>query len=245
MDPAPAAHPFQVYGLPHLAVLVLVPLTLVFLIRRARRDPDSRQTRTQNLVLAGVLLALFPIALLLGWTQGWLTLENAMPCQLCDVTAGCAAVALITRRQRWAEIVWFWGIAGTLNGLITPTLTDEFPDPAFFLFFALHGGVVIAAIYLVFGLGLKPQRGAVWRALGWAQVFLATAGLVNLIAGTNYGYLRAKPKVASLLDALGPWPWYILALQGVAVVFFGLLYLPFYRRNRRVASPGSELSGIK
>ncbi|MES2705420.1 MAG: TIGR02206 family membrane protein [Verrucomicrobiota bacterium] len=224
---AAAASAFKVYGLPHLTVLALVPLTAGLLILRARRHPD--RVRSQNWALAVFMLALFPIALALGWTQGWLTLENAMPCQLCDVTAACAAVALITRRQRWAEIAWFWGIAGTLNGLLTPTVTDEFPAPAFFLFFALHGGVVISAFYLVFGLRLKPERGAVWRVLGWAQVYFVVASLVNFIAGTNYGYLRAKPPQASLLDVLGPWPWYLLALEGVAVIFFNLLYLPFIR----------------
>jgi hypothetical integral membrane protein (TIGR02206 family) len=51
-----------------------------------------------------------------------------------------------------------------------------------------------------------------------------------LISGANYGFLRAKPPQASLLDLLGPWPWYILALDALAVVLFTLLYLPFLRR---------------
>lgn len=221
---------FQAYSLPHVTVLILVPLVIAFLVRRARRHPD--RARRQNVVLAVCMLALYPIALLVGWRQGWLTLENALPCHLCDITAACAAVALLTGRQRWAEIVWFWGIAGTLNGLLTPTAPDEFPAATFFLFFALHGGVVISAVYLVFGLGLKPQPGAVWRAFGWAQVYLAMASVVNFTMGVNYGYLRAKPSQASLLDVLGPWPWYVLALEGVALILFSLLYLPFARRRR-------------
>jgi hypothetical integral membrane protein (TIGR02206 family) len=62
----------------------------------------------------------------------------------------------------------------------------------------------------------------------WGYMFVAFG--VNALLDTNYGYMNGKPEAASLLDHLGPWPWYLLSLQGVAFVFFGLLLLPF-RRN--------------
>lgn len=151
--------------------------------------------------------------------------------QLCDWVAVLGALALIRRKPWIAELVWFWGLTGTLQGLITPALAYDFPHPRFIAFFQLHGSVVVCAFYLVFGLGMKPRQGSVWRAFGALQIYLLSAILVNLIANQNYGFLCQKPHSTSLLSFLGPWPFYILSLEAIALIFFGLLYLPFWKKK--------------
>jgi hypothetical integral membrane protein (TIGR02206 family) len=91
--------------------------------------------------------------------------------------------------------------------------------------------VVLAAVFLVFGLGLTARPHAVRR------VFLATAGWAalaavgNALTGGNYMFLRERPETPSLLDYLGPWPWYILSAALLALALFALLDLPFRRRR--------------
>src|SRR5690606_2146185 len=173
------------------------------------------------------------VSRLVQWKLGWLTVEDGLPFHLCDVAAFTGAFALLLRHRQLAELTWFWGLAGTLNGLVTPELADDFPSLAFVGFFVLHGIVVVTAVYLAAGRGYIPRPGAVWRAFFWSQLYLVFASVANLVADTNYGYLRAKPETASLLDSLGDWPWYILALELLALVFYSVLYLPFFFYNRK------------
>src|SRR5205807_1432261 len=89
-----------------------------------------------------------------------------------------------------------------------------------------HGGIVLAVSILVFGRLCPLRAGAVWRAFGMLLGFAAAIGAVNALAGTNFMYLCRKPKGASLLDSLGPWPNYLIAGSAVALALFWILWLP-------------------
>ena len=116
--------------------------------------------------------------------------------------------------------------------LLTPNLWEQFPSFATVQFFAAHGLVVTAVLYLVWSRQARPRRGSVGRAMLAVNCFAAFDGAFDAIFKTNYMYLRAKPENMSLLSFLGPWPWYIVSSEAVALGLFLLLYLPF-RRGRR------------
>ncbi len=43
----------------------------------------------------------------------------------------------------------------------------------------------------------------------------------------RYFFICHKPPTASLLDLMGPWPWYLIPLSLVAVLMFLLFYSPY------------------
>jgi hypothetical integral membrane protein (TIGR02206 family) len=97
--------------------------------------------------------------------------------------------------------------------------------------------VVVAAVHVVTAMGLVPRPDALRRMLVFTMGYALATGLINAVLGTNYAFLCHKPEQASLMDHLGPWPWYIGALVLIAVTFYTVLHLPFTLWRRRADAP--------
>lgn len=220
----PAFHP---YGTSHQLVLILTALLFGLMLVAAR----TRHAVVGERLLGTLLLLLFPATLVTHISLGSLTAQNWLPLQYCDIASIAGGLALWTRKQICCEIVYFFGLAGTLQGLITPALLYDYPDMRFFAFFLLHSGVPITAFYVVTAMKHRPAPGAVARMMFVSLSWYALAAVVNLALGTNYAFQCTKPPQASLFDQLGPWPWYNLSAIGLGVVFYSVLYLPFAFRK--------------
>ena len=154
--------------------------------------------------------------------------QQALPFQLCDWAMVTVIVALLTRRERWSEVSYFWGIGGTLQAILTPNLPVGFPSVRFLSFFVGHCGIVVGVIYLLVARRFRPSLGSIWRTLAWSELYLVTTMLVDRLTNVNYGFLLHKPEAASILDYLSRTHWlYLLELNALALVFFALLYAPF------------------
>jgi hypothetical integral membrane protein (TIGR02206 family) len=220
---------FVMFGPSHLVMLALAMVAPVLLsvIARGRRQAD----RPIRFSLAALLLGGWLSWYLLFWARGWLTLGNGLPLNLCDWAALVLMLALITRRQFLYELGYFWGLGGTLQGLITPDIAYDFPDPQFIFFAINHAGIITALLYLTFT-GMRPRL----QALPWvaaASIFYAlVAGLADAALHVNYGFLARKPANASVMDFLSPWPWYIPELVGIGILSLLIYYAPFLAMRR-------------
>jgi hypothetical integral membrane protein (TIGR02206 family) len=157
---------------------------------------------------------------LLAGGQPGSQLAWSLPLQLCDIGIFVAGLALWFRRQWLVELTYFWGLTGTLQALLTPDLPQHFPSYPFFQYYIAHGGVVAAALLLVFGLGQLPHRFAVARVAAITIGYTACVGMVDALTGANYMYLRSKPATPTLLDMMGRWPSYVVAAGLVALALF-------------------------
>jgi hypothetical integral membrane protein (TIGR02206 family) len=149
-----------------------------------------------------------------------------LPLQLCDVTLWMSALACLAPVAGMVEFAYFAGLAGAGMAILQPDLWSPWPSYPAIYFFVAHAAIVIAVCVLVFG-GIAPLRaGAPWRAFGWLLAYACMLGMVNAATGANYMYLRQKPNGASLLNQMGPWPWYLLPAAVVGLAVFWLLWLP-------------------
>jgi hypothetical integral membrane protein (TIGR02206 family) len=219
---------FRLFGPAHLLILASVPVLGYALARWCRRN-----SRTERRVRHGV--ALFLAANELIWYAYRLHYEgirfpNALPLNLCDLTLWLTVVAVWSLNQWAFEMAYFAGLGGSAMALMTPDLWAPFPSYPTVYFFLAHGVVVAALLMLVWGRIATPQCGCLRRILVLLNAYAVVIGIFNAIFGTNYMYLCRKPAGASLLDYLGPWPLYIAGGEGVALILFWLLWLPFRRR---------------
>ena len=219
----------------HGVTLAVIAVIITALVVAARSRPGAWT------VAAGRALAVIIVVNETSWWV-WLAFQHtwslsyALPLHLCDVAAFVAAAALWTRRPLLVELTYFWGLAGTSNSLITPDIADHFPGYLFLQFYIDHGAIVAAALFLVVGLQITPRRGAVARVVVLTLGLAAIDSVVNLLTGGNYMFLRHAPGVHSLLDLMGPWPWYVVGAAALALALFAALDLPFAIARRRTAT---------
>lgn len=224
----------SLFGVGHLSALLVLALWAVLLIRKCRKNTNSQSARTGVGILSFLCFASYPLNLLALEIAGIpSTVDNALPLHLCDLAAIICGFALLTRHPLLCELAYFWGLAGTLQGLLTPNLPYDLPHPVYFSFFLQHGVVVITALLLPLGLGWRPRTGGARYAFIWVILYAAIIYPVNLALQTNFAFLLEKPGEASLLDIMPAHPWYILWLIALAGVFFFLLSLPFMRSEKQ------------
>jgi hypothetical integral membrane protein (TIGR02206 family) len=234
LAPASVAPQFSVYGPSHLTMLVVFAIGSAALVWIGRRQTES-QARLFGRVLGALTMVMFGVALVYKVTQP--NIAHSVPLQLCDLAELAAAYALWSQRKWAFTLVYYWGLPLSSQALITPDLNaPDFPGHEFLTFFGLHLLVVWAAIYLTWGRGMRPG----WRGYRFAVVTtLAWGGftfIFNTIAGTDYGFLNGKPHNASMLDFLGPWPFYVVVEVVIVGAVWALMTWPWELKRRRQSS---------
>ncbi len=228
----PLLAPFRMFDASHWGALGAVAAACAGAWFLGRVPAVRRHAAAVALGIVGLIAVDVALGYWILCREGRLDFERSLPLHLCDLSLLCAALALATRRQLFFEFCYFYGIGGAVLAMLTPDLQHGFPHPFFFKFFATHGVIVVATLYLMSAFEMKPSPGAVPRMVIAGNIYIALAGTVNWLAGTNYGYLAAKPAGHTLMDHFGPWPWYILAVDAIGVALIFVLYSPWWFAGR-------------
>ncbi len=218
---------FSAYGPSHWVVIAVFVVGAVHLVWLGRFQTEQQARRLGRIlgaatavVYAGILLyVLVPPSI-----------EYSVPLQLTDLATVVAAYALWSQKHWAYTLTYYWGLVLSTQALISPALQGpDFPHYQFLAFWAIHLIVVWAAIYLTWGRGMRPD----WRSYRFAIVITLVWAMVtfsfNSIAGTNYGFVNRKPSTASLLDVMGPWPWYVLIGGTLIALVWALMTWPWVR----------------
>lgn len=225
------ASEFVSYGPSHLIVLAIFVVGVFVLIAVGRRQRDSPSAvRFSRIFACAIIAVTVPLQILQFLPDEW-NPQTSLPLQICDFAWVVAAYALWTHKLLPVTLTYLWGITLTSQGMLTPDLASEFPEPRFLMFWGMHLLIIWASFYLVLGLGIRPDwasyRRTVLITFGWAM----SVFVFNVVVDTNYGYLNRKPARASLLDFMGPWPLYVVLEIAIVAAAWALLVWPWARRS--------------
>jgi len=214
-------------GVHMMMVLLLVILALLlFIFRRKLSVFSAKRQLIARLVAVSLLFIDILYHVWLIQSDRW-QLSNSLPLELCSLSLLLTIVLLWTGNRKIYPFVFFAGIGGALQAIATPVLDIGYPHFRFFHFFYTHFGIILTALYFTLVRGYRPTFKGVLYTLLFLNLLLPVIIWVNKLVDGNYMFLQRKPSSGSILDFLGPYPWYLLSLEVIAFLIFTILWLIF------------------
>ncbi|TKC18785.1 YwaF family protein [Robertmurraya kyonggiensis] len=218
-------YPFQLFSVTHLVMLILFVAGSV-LLYVFRKPLKSLEKPMKVIMFSGLFILELFYHIWLYSGKAW-EISFTLPLQLCSISLLLCLGLLATDSKLLFQIVYFLGIAGAIQALLTPDLFVGFPHFRFLQFFITHMLIIWVALFYAIVKGFRITGKGLWSAFAFLNLAAGVAFLANVITGGNYMFLARKPSNPSLLDYLGPYPYYILVLECLALLLFWLIYLPW------------------
>jgi len=225
--------PFILFGTSHIISILLAITLSIFIPIFAKKKLSEHYQHIVGSLIGYIVMSSYIIWTVLEIIAGSFDLKLHLPIHLCRMANLLLPFVMVSRSYLIYEILYFWGLSGMLQAVITPDIAAGFPHFQFFRFWFAHHGMIIALIYATVVYGMRPSLKSVFKAMFALNIFLLVSIIANILLDANYFWICGKPineigeHVPSLLDYLGPWPWYILVAEFVALAHFLLAYIPF------------------
>ncbi|MGB1308341.1 MAG: TIGR02206 family membrane protein [Oceanihabitans sp.] len=217
----------------HVLPILFAVILTIFLIWFANNKLLKKQKENLFQVMGyfvSVTVVFFHTYLI---SKGGYNITTDLPLFLCSLLALVIPVFTYYRKHWMYEVMLFWIIAGTTQGVVTPDIPFGYPNPDYFRYWIVHLGLLSIIFYATFVLKMRPEFKSVFKSIIALQGYMVFVFCVNAILDSNYSYLNEKPESASILDYLGEWPYYLIMVQLILIPLFLLIYLPFYLTRKK------------
>jgi hypothetical integral membrane protein (TIGR02206 family) len=208
----------------HLMALYIFGALVVwlYLYRNHRFMKQTRWILFGTLVISEIGILVWSIS------TGLWDIRYNLPLHLCTISLLSSSYMLVTSSYRVFEIIYFFGVGGAFQAIITPELFYTFPHFRFLHYFIAHFAIILAILFMIWVCKFIITFRSAIKSFVVLNCIAVVAFTVNQITGANYMFLARKPATPSILDWLGPYPYYIVTLEFIAIALFLLLCLPFY-----------------
>eukprot|EP00792_Barthelona_sp_PAP020_P001200 TRINITY_DN11922_c0_g1_i1.p1 TRINITY_DN11922_c0_g1~~TRINITY_DN11922_c0_g1_i1.p1 ORF type:complete len:315 (-),score=75.05 TRINITY_DN11922_c0_g1_i1:36-980(-) len=182
-------------------------------------------------------IALVNESMLVGFQagkNGWkFVSQNHFPFHICGFLVYAYPFHFYIFNHHWfAEYLFLWAVLGAGSAILTPAKNYvESVNFRFISFFIAHFFIVSCAVFSVCGLGLVLTEWCWLRFFIFANIQAFITIIVNKLLGANYMFLLEAPPTSNPLMK-GEFPFHILKLEPLVIIFSLLVYLPFKFTNQ-------------
>jgi hypothetical integral membrane protein (TIGR02206 family) len=221
---------FEMFSVSHFVIIaILFLVSIIIFIKR-----DTLKDKKWRKVEIGIGISLIVIE---GCYHIWMVVNDmwevshAIPLELCSLSLILSVLLLLTRKKIIYEILLFTALLGASQAIFTPLLNFEFPHFRFFHFFYTHLMMIWVVFYFTWVQGYRPTIWSVIKLFIFLNILLPIIMFINKLVDGNYMFLSHKPNSASLLNLLGPYPWYILSMEFLLITLSLIVWLIFKKRR--------------
>ena len=159
------------------------------------------------------------------------TVAQLLPLHLCPIVIILSIFMMFFHSEVIFQPVYFWSI-GAFFAIIMPEIRDGMSNFASQSFFITHFFILFSTASAFVHFRFRPTRAGFLCSFLLLVTLAFVMYFVNNKLGTNYLYVNHPPVTKSLMDFMGPWPYYIFSLAGIDIAISFFMYLPF-RKNKK------------
>jgi len=124
------------------------------------------------------------------------------------------------------DCAYVLGFSGAFQGLITVDLTGVNNMIGAFSLNWAHSLIILNVLWLIFAYGKRFHLIGILHTFLFINIIIIPVGLINYILDANYMFICQPPNVDSSF-IIGEWPYYLLYIEGIYLIYIYILYLPF------------------
>ena len=168
-----------------------------------------------------------------------------LPITVCGWAIIFCSYLVVTKNKNLFDIAYFWVFAGSIFGILTPTVITYCGPTRFryYQFWLEHTLGFVILFYMMFVHGMRPNIKSIFKSYGMLLILGVIAIIVNnMIPGANYLFMAMPEDTASILDILPKnYVVRVLLMAFLMSLLFFLSYLPWLildiRRKKKGLPP--------
>ena len=208
---------FDLLGNDHNLSIILIIIFYVLFLCFNEKIGIKNKSEIFPIVLSFIIISLDISEDIIRYITDYYSIEKDLPLQLCTIGIYVAVVALLKKNQIAFDLIFYWGLVGASQAILTPD-SDLFELKIFFMYSqAYHSALIFAVLWLVIKCNMRMQIEYIPRVVLITNLVVVVISVINYLLDSNYMFLRVKPNSVSPF-LIGDWPVYIIMVQFFSIV---------------------------